>query len=269
MARKSAAKAQAALDRAQDLLHSAWELRTAKRRIAVAERAIAISPICADAYVLLAEHAEPGSDAALDLWERGLEAGKQALGNSFADYEGAFWGFLETRPYMRARFGLGHALWERGARDEAIGHLQGMLELNPNDNQGVRYILAAWLLDAGRDDDLRGLLAEYPEDEMAAWSWTAALAAFRRDGDGAQSRRLLGAALKENGYIPAYLYGERRLPKTLPAFICPGEEDEAMHYAADFGSGWHMTPGALDWLRARSQAVKPARHPAPPKAKAA
>src|SRR5487761_2734712 len=118
MARKSAESAQDALDRAQDLIYQAWDARTAKRRIALAEKALAISPLCADAYVLLAEHAEGNSEAELDLWRRGVEAGRQALDETvFEDYAGEFWGFLETRPYMRARFGLAVALMQRGDRD--------------------------------------------------------------------------------------------------------------------------------------------------------
>lgn len=58
---------------------------------------------------------------------------------------GHFWGLLETRPYLRTRLGLAHALWTAGRRAEAVQHLQDMLRLNPNDNQGVRYTLARLL----------------------------------------------------------------------------------------------------------------------------
>ena len=137
MGRKASADAAAALDRAQDLIYEAWEADTSKRRIALAVKALAISPMCADAHVLLAEHAKPGSAEELELWRHGVEAGEKALGKSgFEEYAGHFWGFLETRPYMRARFGLANALWARGDRDRAIAHFQDMLRLNPN--AGVR-----------------------------------------------------------------------------------------------------------------------------------
>lgn len=267
MGRRASADAAAALDRAQELIYDAWEAATAKRRSALAEKALALSPLCADAYVLLAEHAEAGSDKALDLWRRGVDAGKTSLGATFDEYAGEFWGFLETRPYMRARFGLARALWNRGARAEAIDHLRAMLGLNPNDNQGVRYVLAAWLVETGRDADITSLLAEYPEDGMAAWAWTTALAAFRRAGDRQESRRLLAAAVADNAHVPAYLHGERSLPKALPPYISPGQEDEAIHYAAEFRLGWVLTPGALDWLRTQAPALKPVRRRAPSKTK--
>ncbi|WP_043160249.1 hypothetical protein [Bradyrhizobium sp. Ai1a-2] len=250
MARKSEEDAQDALVRAQDLIYDAWEAGTARRRIALAEKALTISPLCADAYVLLAEHAKPSSDEELNLWRRGVEVGRQALGDAaFEEYVGEFWGFLETRPYMRARFGLARALWARGVQGEAIDHLRDILRLNPNDNQGARYVLAAVLVEAQRDHDLALLLKDYPDDGAAAWSWTEALAAFRRDGDCKESRARLTQAITDNGHVVAYLLGERPVPKSLPSYISPGDEDEAIYYVVDFRAGWANTLGAIDWLR--------------------
>jgi len=246
----------AALDAAQDLIYDAWEITSAKRRIALARRALALSPLCADAYVVLAGHARRGSDEELDLWRRGVEAGKAAIGPAFDGYAGSFWGYLETRPYMRARCGLAWALWARGVRDEAIDHLHEMLRLNPGDNQGVRYILAAWLVEADRDDGLAALFKAYPDEGGAFWTWTRAVAAFRRSGDSAESRTLLDRALLDNRHVPAYLLGAKRLPASQPPYYSPGGADEAILYAADHAAGWRRTPGALDWLRARTVAGK-------------
>src|SRR5947209_27138 len=82
-----------------------------------------------------------------------------------------------------APLGLAHALWTAGRREEAVGHLQDMLRLNPNDNQGVRYTLAGFLLFLDRDDDLARLLRQYPDEASAAWAYTKALLAFRQQGD--------------------------------------------------------------------------------------
>src|SRR5258708_3026223 len=119
MARTPTANTQAALDRAQELMYEAWDAESPKRRIALAEKALSLSPLCADAYVLLAGHAKRGSDQELDLWRQGVDAGTKALGKAwFDEYAGEFWGFAETRPYMRARLGLALALWARGFRME-------------------------------------------------------------------------------------------------------------------------------------------------------
>jgi tetratricopeptide (TPR) repeat protein len=134
------------LGQAQALLYRAFEEPDEQQRCQLAQDALAICPDCADAYVLLAEHA-PSRKEALRLYEQGVAAGERALGaEAFQRDVGHFWGLLETRPYLRARLGLAHALWTAGRRDEAVRHLQDMLRLNPGDNQGVRYTLAGFLL---------------------------------------------------------------------------------------------------------------------------
>jgi tetratricopeptide (TPR) repeat protein len=81
------------------------------------------------------------------LYAKGVEAGELALGpRGFKEYAGHFWGFLETRPYMRARAGLASTLLQLGDVDGALAHYRDMLKLNPNDNQGIRYVVAGCLL---------------------------------------------------------------------------------------------------------------------------
>ena len=128
-----------ATDKAQQVMYNAWEQTDPSKRIALALKALALSPLCADAYVLLAEESAQSAEEALEYYRRGVEAGERALGpKGFKEYEGHFWGFLETRPYMRARAGLAATLNLLGDIRAAIAHYQDMLRLNPNDNQGIR-----------------------------------------------------------------------------------------------------------------------------------
>src|SRR5262249_11929201 len=186
------------LAKAQALLYRAFEEPDEQRRVQLAQDALALCPDCADAYVLLAEHATSRQEA-LRLHEQGVAAGERALGAEACQRDvGHFWGLLETRPYLRSRLGLAHALWTAGRRDEAVRHLQDMLRLNPGDNQGVRYTLAGFLLFLDRDDDLARLLDQYGDEDSAAWAWTRALLAFRRHGDTIDTRRALKQAKKTN-----------------------------------------------------------------------
>jgi tetratricopeptide (TPR) repeat protein len=244
------------LDRAQSLMYRAFEEPDEARRLQIAREAIAISPDCADAYVLLAQHARKRKDA-LALYEQAVAAGERALGpNGFQEAAGHFWGILETRPYMRARLGLAHALWTAGRRDEAIKHLQEMLQLNANDNQGIRYTLAGFLLSQDRDDELARLLEQYPDEGSATWAYTRALLAFRRQGDSIETRRLLKTALKANKHIPAYLTGLKFPPEGEPKYYSPGDENEALEYISTFLAGWKGTPGAVAWLREYDSTAK-------------
>lgn len=238
-----------ALTAAQELIYKAWDARDRRRRVTLAKEALQLSPDCADAYLLLAEEAKQPNEAIV-LYRKAVEAGERALGAAvFKELTGEFWGFVETRPYMRARHLLALALWDEGEKEEAVGHYQDMLRLNPNDNQGIRYLLISALLALGRDDQATALLRDYAEDGSAEWAWSAALLEFRRQGDCEASRKALLGALEGNRHVPAYLFGDRKLPRQLPEFISPGKPDEAVAYVHGAAEAWSVANGALDWAR--------------------
>ncbi len=214
----------------------------------MAEEALKISPDCADAYVLLAEEKANSLEEALHLYEAGMRAGERALGKeTFEKEAGQFWGMVETRPYMRARLGVAWCLWALGKLDEAVSHFRELLRLNPNDNQGVRYLLASALLEMKKIDDLEQLLGQYDE-ATASWLFTKALVAFVRQGDSVGSRKLLREALSFNPHVASYILGTKKLPRSLPERVGFGDTSEAVTYAAEFGSSWHDIEGAVDWL---------------------
>ncbi len=235
------------LDQAQEVIYQALEV-AGKRRVALARKALTLSPDCADAYVLLAEATRDPQEAKAH-YEHGVEAGERALGpQPFKEDVGHFWGIMETRPYMRARQGLAEVLWVLGKRQDAIGHATDLLRLNPGDNQGIRYLLANWLLAEGDDDALERLLKAYPDEGSAVWVYTRALWTFRRKGAGAAATRALKAALRTNPHVPFYLFGLRELPEELPGYIGMGDESEAIAYVAEAITAWIGTEGALDWF---------------------
>jgi tetratricopeptide (TPR) repeat protein len=236
------------LDRAQNLVFDAMGGSPAKRA-KLARQALEISPDCADAYVLLADGAKTAEEA-VELYQQGVEAGERALGQkTFKQHKGHFWGIIETRPYMRARESLAQCLWAMGRHEEAVEHYRGILDLNPNDNQGVRYSLATLLLDLDRHEELDELLIRYEDDSSAEWAYSKTLAAFRKSGDSAEANRLLKKAIKVNKHVPDYLLGHKQLPRDLPEYVSRGGEDEAVGYTAGNRRVWLNTPGAVSWLR--------------------
>ena len=240
------------LEEAQNLMYEAWEAK-GKSRVRLARKALRISPDCADAYVLLAEETARSLEEVRDLYEQGVKAGERALGpEAFKEFEGDFWGVLETRPYMRARAGLAQVLWFLGERRQAVEHLQDMLRLNPDDNQGLRYLLMGWLLRLNDDQALGKLLRRYKEDYSAEWLYTNALHLYRREGASRKSSRALRKALEQNRFVPLYLLGRRKMPKELPEYISFGDESEAASYAAGSVDAWRETEGALAWLAEQS-----------------
>ena len=65
----------------------------------------------------------------------------EELGEAFS--EELEWSILSNRPYLRAIHGLGLTLWRKGKANEALVIFEEMLRLNPNDNQGIRFLIPA------------------------------------------------------------------------------------------------------------------------------
>lgn len=233
-----------ALNEAQGLVYDAWEERTPTNRVAMAKKALSLSPLCADAWVLLGGLASTPIEA-LDCYQRGVVSGAAAIGEvGFEDYAGHFWGFLETRPYMRARAGLAETLWALGRHTDAINHLEAMLELNPGDNQGLRYVLASHLLELDNMPALQALLDEH-EDASALWLYTGALVAFKTGAPTADE--FAKEAFEANPHVPLLL-ARKKVAVEVGPFITWGGEDEAALYVAENRAGWEGAPRAIDWL---------------------
>ena len=127
--------------RSQDLVSEAHKVSVSKGKKLIKE-ALELNPDNADAYNYLAS-IENSADSAMKMFEKAVKAGERTLGKDFIEEEkGHFWGLIETRPYMCAKAGLADCLHAKGKIDKAIEIYEEMIELNPNDNQGIRYQLS-------------------------------------------------------------------------------------------------------------------------------
>ena len=207
-----------------------------------------LSRDCADAYTLLADFAADPQQA-LALSAEAVAAAERSLAPQVLEKAaGKLWSMLDARPYLRARLALAQRLWWTGNRDESIDHLREMLELNVEDNQGVRYILASRLSEMGRDTELQKLLRSFDE-QSTFWLFTKVLSAFRSDGDSIATRALLNQARKENKHVIPLLLSSQELEEDPAAACVRGSMSEAEVYRSDFIGGWRQTPGAITWLR--------------------
>lgn len=244
-----------AIQFAQDIMYEAWEAETKKERIKLAKEALSISSDCADAYNLLAEEEAKTLKEATEFYRKGMEAGRRAIGEEiFKNNDGHFWGYTPSRPYMRSRLGYMECLWEAGAYDEAISHAREMLKLNTSDNQGIRYILSAYLADLQRYDELDEFLnkGEHKDDCVTEWFYTRALLSFVKEGDSERANNDLKEALKSNQYVPEYLTGKKPIPQFLPDRITMHSEDEGFCYASRYLEAWKKVSGAIDWLKQKA-----------------
>ena len=233
--------------RSQDLVLQAYDETPAKGKKLI-KQALELDPNNADAYNYLAS-VENDVDKALTLYRQAEEAGERALGEEFMEEnKGHFWGLIETRPYMRAKAGVAGCLYAKNRVNATIEVYREMIELNPSDNQGVRYLLATILLSKKDLSDYESFVKKYEGEDSALWHYNNALYHFKKLGKSAKSDTELMKAYKFNPYVMDFMLGLKELPEEMPQFIGRGDENEAAAYIFDAIHTWGKTNGALDWM---------------------
>ncbi|MBX2997912.1 MAG: tetratricopeptide repeat protein [Caldilineaceae bacterium] len=244
-------KAETPLEKAQELVYQAMQASNPKKAAQLARKALKLSPDCADAYLLLGDLEAKSVEEARDYYEKAVAAGERAIGpETFETGKGHFWGIIETRPYMRARQQLADLLWELGEPEAALNHYREMMELNPGDNQGVRYVLLSALLQLCKNDEAEALLAQFEDDAFAIWHYNRALLLFRKYGRSPEAEQALLNAFEQNEYVPDYLLGLEEMPfeEDFPEAYGWGDEEEAILYVSRAMVLWAQTPGAQTWM---------------------
>lgn len=233
--------------RSQDLVYDAYEQPVAKGKKLV-KQALELDPDNADAYNYLAS-LEKDINKAIVLFEKAIAAGEKSLGKKFMEEEkGHFWGMIETRPYMRAKAGLADCFYAQKEVDKAIEIYEEMLELNPRDNQGIRYLLSTLLLGKKDLSKFQAFLKNSEEENCAVWNYNNALYHFKKLGQTAKSDKALLNAYKNNKFVIDYLLGIKKMPKELPQYVGIGDENEAISYIYGAWEIWEDTEGAFSWL---------------------
>jgi tetratricopeptide (TPR) repeat protein len=197
--------------KAQDLIYEAYD-STVKKGKQLAEQALELDADNADIYNYLAD-IEPNFEKVLQLYKQGVKAGEKKLGKqAFKEDKGHFWGLLETRPYMRSKAGLAECLALSGQHQEAAAIYWEMLDLNPNDNQGIRYKLSSLLL---KMDDFKGYEKLYkltPDESAAHWNYNRVLY-YLKNANMADAKSQLKKAIKSNEHVIGYLTGKKTITK--------------------------------------------------------
>lgn len=237
------------LEKAQDLVWRAFNEPTKRKRIAMAKDALKLSPDCADAYVVLAENESKNIDEAEQLYKKGVEAGRRALGDlTNKNLERYFWKDLETRPFMRCVYGLAEVLHDSDRTNEAIGLWNELLRLNPPDNLNVHVQLIPALVQTGKLAEADKLLEQYRNESSPALCYSRALMLFKQDGDTEESRTALYKAMDINRFTIQKMlnFDKKNFSHSSKDLI--HDKHEALSYLLHAYNDWLNTEGALDWV---------------------
>lgn len=233
-------------ERAEDLVLAARGERSLPRLRQRVREALALDPDCVVAHVLLAD-VSSGPVEALGHARDAVAAGERALAEELATDDHSLWYHPVGRPWLMARSLLSELLWQRGDRPLAMAEARGILARNPGDNQGIRYVLLGWLLQAGSVADIDALLAAHPDEASAMWHFGAALHRFRTEGPSDAATGALRAAIASNQHVVPILAGTVPMPDELPDTYTLGSVDEAAVYLGTAFPAWLDTAGAIEW----------------------
>ncbi len=237
-----------AVELAQELAYRSMESRDRREAERLARQAVSLDPDCTDALSVLAL-LERDIESRIAGLKASIAAGARALGGPayFGENKGHFWGLVLTRPYMRTREALADLLRVEGRPDQAAVEYEEMLELNPNDDQGVRSALLAIRLQQPDQAATKKLLETYPDDVSCVFLWGRVLAHFLA-GDRVAARHAIQHARRFNPHFERALEGERLHERSDGAVVFGGESEAAEAWKL-LSSAWKAAPGAIRWVR--------------------
>lgn len=159
--------------------------------LAALERLASKAPDFIDAYAHIATFNEwlGKPKKALEAALRGLGVGNALIPEGFAGR--IEWSYLDNRPYLRAMHVAVMAYIRLARHKDAAALIEVMLARNPDDNQGVRFLLGSELMRLGAYDRAQVVMEEWADEYPAYYyelalchvlqaNWVAAATALRR-----------------------------------------------------------------------------------------
>jgi tetratricopeptide (TPR) repeat protein len=235
-------QAEEILDRGLDLLEQGDEEEAGRYFF----KSIEVDPTYADGYNHLANIVWRKRDwkQAEGLYRKAFECAEPEVKDI---PKGSFWGILESRPYMRALHGLGLTTWKQGRLEEAISIFKHMLKLNPNDNQGVRYLMGPVYHQIGNLEEAVRCYERNGDDPHNLYNYGLALI---QQGKLEKAARILITAVFANPYIAPMLLDDKLPKRDWWHGTNLAEPEYAEDYMIEYSSWWEREEAPLFFLRA-------------------
>lgn len=155
--------------------------------------------------------------------EKSYRIGKECFPKTFkTGRDQLIWGNLDNRPFLRACHVFALECQDAGEFDKAIKLYDEMLALNPNDNQGGRYLKLECLFANSDFKGAKKLLTQFADDWSIDFAYgKVAIAIIGSNLNSA--KQLLEDAISINRFLPLEV---KKLRHTSPPpYRIPGEPD--------------------------------------------
>lgn len=160
------------------------------------------------------------------------------------------WLNLDNRPFLRVYHYCGLKYFRIGETEKAVCIFNNLLDINPDDNQGVRGLAVSSYLALKRPLDVLRIAETYSGDMLADTLYGKVLALFQLE-----RTKEAGKALKEAEAVLPLVAAEiskkqHRKPKGLETrYMTHGGKDEAYIYWIENAKYWKETPGAIEFVK--------------------
>lgn len=244
---------------ARSLVATALQLRSPRKRLSLFKKALERDPDCAAARIELADLTFQDGH-----WKKALDAYEETLTREEPRWRNRFpiwWEDLETRPYLRAHYGRAMTLWHLGHHADAAPGFEVLLEMNPTDHQGTRFLIPlVWLL-ADRQEAATEFFEyyeeRYPKDFLEpaflfGWGFN-----LHNLGKETEAKSKYAEAILKNLYIAPQLLEAPEPPANLWHPNDRAEPNYANEFIESYAVLWDRDPAALRLVRETYEEVFP------------
>lgn len=216
--------------------------------LATLNRLLVVAPDFVDvhAHIALLWHDQHKPKKALAAALLGLSAANRVIPE---DFNGRIeWGILDNRPYLRAMNLVLQSYARLRRHKDAVTTIDLMLTRNPDDNQGVRFLLGSEALRAGDYDRARSVF-EAEAHAYPPYFYELALIHTLRE-DWVSAATALRRGLAANPYIAEIISGNL-IPAPLPIWHGTdfAEPEVAREYMQMYGPYSHNMPPNVPFTR--------------------
>ena len=201
----------------------------------------------AHAHIAIHWHRQGKPKKALDAAMLGLSISNRHIPEGF---NGRIeWGHLDNRPYLRVMHVALLSYMRLRRHKDAVTLIELMLARNPNDNQGVRYLLGSEALRAGDYHRARFVL-EADADGYPPYFYELALCYMLKD-EWVSAATALRRGFVANPYIAEMMGGHPNPAKLVGIWhgTNMAEPETAHGYLQMYGMLWHTQPDSFAFTR--------------------
>lgn len=181
-----------------------------------------------------------------------LKYSEQDIADIQEKYPGVgLWSLFDARPYLRTKESLALLYFQNGQYEKATQVWRWILDVNPSDNQGVRYLIPSGCIAAGKLKLAKIFLSkEGDEVDSPAFAY-ARMLLLLLDGKFDAASRLFEIAHGGNHYLRSLLIKQVEYYPEIESYSL-GSPGEAVVLAPILRPVWLKYPFALQWLSDRS-----------------